>query len=441
MWRRTAGYTAIYGGRPLAPGPPACCEKANLRGRSACTIGLHPTCCNHILAAVCGTCVRTHGRSPLCSQTLFFAADWHLAAQLGVLLPPALTSLYPCAGPCCFFPAGRHITHPLFSLPPPPSLASVRSHAAPSSFALSAAGRHLPHPLLHGGVGPARHPARRGGAPTVAAAGWAGGLGGRLGQQAAKSSWLPARAVTVRCILHGLFPAPFHTLLCSRCAPAGRPSLCLHVNPQAPAPCYFRSCPSLKSLRTSRVAPIYNTVAPSLGVFATLFGKALQAQVGRCTTAAGGCGGLSLCTTRACWLSSAALSLAPAFPANHANILQARIAMVNTILTALGMWALQIPGVGLLSLFVFICGFIPIVSSTYRGSKAHAVHACRVLPRVTSVLCKQRRNSRLGGRNSGAVVQPASASSHLALSAMQQLTGRARSMSLPLTQPRYTGPN
>ena len=39
---------------------------------------------------------------------------------------------------------------------------------------------------------------------------------------------------------------------------------------------------------------------------------------------------------------------------------QARIAMVNTALTALGMWALQIPGVGLLSLFVFICSFIPI---------------------------------------------------------------------------------
>lgn len=33
---------------------------------------------------------------------------------------------------------------------------------------------------------------------------------------------------------------------------------------------------------------------------------------------------------------------------------------MNTILTALGMWALQIPGMGLLSLFVFICGFIPI---------------------------------------------------------------------------------
>ncbi|KAL4435187.1 hypothetical protein ABPG77_001869 [Micractinium sp. CCAP 211/92] len=70
------------------------------------------------------------------------------------------------------------------------------------------------------------------------------------------------------------------------------------------------------SLRTSRIAPIYNTVAPSLEVFATLFGKALQAQ--------------------------------------------ARIAAVNTILTAVGMWALQLPGVGLLSLFVFVCGFIPI---------------------------------------------------------------------------------
>lgn len=34
--------------------------------------------------------------------------------------------------------------------------------------------------------------------------------------------------------------------------------------------------------------------------------------------------------------------------------------MVNTILTSLGMWALQIPGVGLMSLFVFVCGFIPI---------------------------------------------------------------------------------
>lgn len=72
----------------------------------------------------------------------------------------------------------------------------------------------------------------------------------------------------------------------------------------------------LRSLKTSRIAPIYNTVAPSLEIFATLFGKALQAQ--------------------------------------------SRIAVVNTILTALGMWLLEIPGVGLLSMFVFICGFIPI---------------------------------------------------------------------------------
>ena len=34
--------------------------------------------------------------------------------------------------------------------------------------------------------------------------------------------------------------------------------------------------------------------------------------------------------------------------------------MANTALTALGMWLLKIPGIGLLSLFVFICSFIPI---------------------------------------------------------------------------------
>lgn len=37
----------------------------------------------------------------------------------------------------------------------------------------------------------------------------------------------------------------------------------------------------VSSLRTSRLAPIYNTVTPSLKVFATLFGKALQAQASR----------------------------------------------------------------------------------------------------------------------------------------------------------------
>ena len=50
----------------------------------------------------------------------------------------------------------------------------------------------------------------------------------------------------------------------------------------------------------------------------------------------------------------------PASPAVPAVPRQARIAAVNTILTCLGMCALKIPGVGLLSTFVFICGFIPI---------------------------------------------------------------------------------
>ncbi|EIE20668.1 hypothetical protein COCSUDRAFT_48360 [Coccomyxa subellipsoidea C-169] len=72
----------------------------------------------------------------------------------------------------------------------------------------------------------------------------------------------------------------------------------------------------VSSLQTSRLAPIYNEVAPSVAVFGQLFGKALQAQ--------------------------------------------ARIALVNTALTAAGMWTLAIPGLGLLSLFVFICSFIPI---------------------------------------------------------------------------------
>ena len=71
-----------------------------------------------------------------------------------------------------------------------------------------------------------------------------------------------------------------------------------------------------RSLETSRLSPIYKEVAPSVAVFGQLFGKALQAQ--------------------------------------------ARIALVNTALTAAGLVALAIPGVGLLSLFVFLCSFIPI---------------------------------------------------------------------------------
>ncbi|GIL91430.1 hypothetical protein Vretimale_17819 [Volvox reticuliferus] len=73
----------------------------------------------------------------------------------------------------------------------------------------------------------------------------------------------------------------------------------------------------ISTLRHSRLAPVFNEVAPVLTVFGQLFGKALQVQ--------------------------------------------AQIAVVNTALTAAGMWLLAIPGIGLLSLFVFLCSFIPIM--------------------------------------------------------------------------------
>uniref|UniRef100_A0A383VRY6 AI-2E family transporter n=1 Tax=Tetradesmus obliquus TaxID=3088 RepID=A0A383VRY6_TETOB len=72
----------------------------------------------------------------------------------------------------------------------------------------------------------------------------------------------------------------------------------------------------VSSLAKSRLAPLHAELAPVLSVFGKLFGRALEAQ--------------------------------------------ARIALVNTALTALGMWALAIPGIGLMSMFVFICSFIPI---------------------------------------------------------------------------------
>lgn len=43
---------------------------------------------------------------------------------------------------------------------------------------------------------------------------------------------------------------------------------------------------------------------------------------------------------------------------------QTRIAVVNTVLTFTGMWALGIPGLLLLSLFVFMCRFVPSVLRT-----------------------------------------------------------------------------
>lgn len=72
----------------------------------------------------------------------------------------------------------------------------------------------------------------------------------------------------------------------------------------------------IDSLKSSRLGFIYNEVAPPMAAFGALFGKALQAQ--------------------------------------------ASVAVVNTVLTSLGMVVLQIPGVGFLSLIVFFCSFIPV---------------------------------------------------------------------------------
>lgn len=72
----------------------------------------------------------------------------------------------------------------------------------------------------------------------------------------------------------------------------------------------------MRTLRDSRIGPAFREIAPALQVFGTLFGRALEAQ--------------------------------------------ARISMTNTLLTAIGLWSLNIPGVALLSSFVFVSGFIPI---------------------------------------------------------------------------------
>lgn len=72
----------------------------------------------------------------------------------------------------------------------------------------------------------------------------------------------------------------------------------------------------LEVVEGSRIGPLYREVAPSVGTFGALVGKALQAQVG--------------------------------------------IALVNTGLTAAGMWMLELPSLLFLSLIVFFCSFIPV---------------------------------------------------------------------------------
>lgn len=69
-------------------------------------------------------------------------------------------------------------------------------------------------------------------------------------------------------------------------------------------------------LRESRLGDIYSEVAPSIATFGRLLGRAFEAQT--------------------------------------------MIALLNTFLTAIGMTALGLNGIGLLSLTVFLCSFIPI---------------------------------------------------------------------------------
>jgi len=72
----------------------------------------------------------------------------------------------------------------------------------------------------------------------------------------------------------------------------------------------------MESLKSSRISPFFNEIAPPVVAFGRLFGKALQAQM--------------------------------------------RIAFANTVLTCAGICALQLPGAAILTLFVFLCSFIPV---------------------------------------------------------------------------------
>jgi predicted PurR-regulated permease PerM len=72
----------------------------------------------------------------------------------------------------------------------------------------------------------------------------------------------------------------------------------------------------VQSLKQSRLSIVYEEIAPVIGTFGGIFGKAMQAQ--------------------------------------------SAIAVVNTALTALGLLVLQVSGVGFLSVLVFLCSFVPV---------------------------------------------------------------------------------
>ncbi|XP_024516893.1 uncharacterized protein LOC9663018 [Selaginella moellendorffii] len=72
----------------------------------------------------------------------------------------------------------------------------------------------------------------------------------------------------------------------------------------------------IQSLKQTRLSVVYEEIAPVVATFGQIFGKALQAQ--------------------------------------------STIALVNTVLTSLGLLALRVSGVGWLSLLVFLCSFVPV---------------------------------------------------------------------------------
>lgn len=76
---------------------------------------------------------------------------------------------------------------------------------------------------------------------------------------------------------------------------------------------------AMEALENSRIRTFYLGVAPHLRAFANVLGRALGAQ--------------------------------------------ALIAAVNTVLTAAGLWFLDVPNIALLSTLVFVCGFIPILGT------------------------------------------------------------------------------
>jgi len=73
----------------------------------------------------------------------------------------------------------------------------------------------------------------------------------------------------------------------------------------------------LTALESSRLGEVFGEVAPSIATFARLLGRAFEAQTA--------------------------------------------IAVLNTVLTALGLLILGVPGIGFLSVVVFLCSFVPIV--------------------------------------------------------------------------------